>query len=127
MAEVTTLLTNFFSKPFSSKTVAELENSVTAIFSTSVSLKNSQDNRRVITMEEVSRHDEPDDCWIIIFDRIYDVTFFLDEVSNFMTILGFLMDNYDTCWGCLAHIVIFLKTLDFSRSTSNFRSIHFYN
>ncbi|XP_023016114.1 cytochrome b5 [Leptinotarsa decemlineata] len=34
---------------------------------------------RVITIKEVSCHDEASDCWIIIYDRVYDVTDFLDE------------------------------------------------
>ncbi|KAG5889927.1 hypothetical protein JTB14_010077 [Gonioctena quinquepunctata] len=34
---------------------------------------------RVITMKEVSLHDDASDCWIIIYDRVYDVTDFLDE------------------------------------------------
>jgi len=31
------------------------------------------------TLSEVSEHCMPDDCWIIVFDRVYDVTDFLDE------------------------------------------------
>ncbi|RZC38028.1 cytochrome b5 [Asbolus verrucosus] len=34
---------------------------------------------RVVTLDEVSWHDSPGDCWIIIYDRIYDITDFLDE------------------------------------------------
>lgn len=32
-----------------------------------------------ITLEEVSHHDSFDDCWIVIYDRVYDVTHFLRE------------------------------------------------
>ncbi|KAH8377904.1 hypothetical protein KR093_007825 [Drosophila rubida] len=32
-----------------------------------------------ITLEEVSQHDSFDDCWIVIYDRVYDVTQFLRE------------------------------------------------
>lgn len=32
---------------------------------------------RVVTMEEVSRHNRPDDCWIIIGGVVYDVSEFL--------------------------------------------------
>ncbi|KAH8298310.1 hypothetical protein KR018_001945 [Drosophila ironensis] len=32
-----------------------------------------------ITLEEVSEHDSFDDCWIVIYDRVYDVTHFLRE------------------------------------------------
>lgn len=38
---------------------------------------------RIITLEEVSWHDTPKDCWIVVYDRVYDVTDFLDEVSAF--------------------------------------------
>lgn len=36
-----------------------------------------------ISLVEVSNHDSFDDCWIIIYDRIYDVTGFLHQVSIF--------------------------------------------
>lgn len=34
-----------------------------------------------ISLETVSFHDNKRDCWIVIYDRIYDITNFLDEVS----------------------------------------------
>lgn len=34
-----------------------------------------------ISLDEVSDHDSYDDCWIIIYDRVYDVTPFLQQVS----------------------------------------------
>lgn len=37
---------------------------------------------RVITLDEVSWHDTLDDCWIVIYDRVYDITDFQDEVSH---------------------------------------------
>lgn len=84
MAEVTTLITEFFS--ISSKTVTELENSVKRAFA-SKNLQDSTDNSLIsnviITMEQVSRHDDPNDCWIIVYDKVYDVTTFLDEVRIF--------------------------------------------
>lgn len=30
-------------------------------------------------LSEVSNHCTPDDCWLVIFDRVYDVTSFLQE------------------------------------------------
>lgn len=33
----------------------------------------------VITVEEVSKHNSEDDCWIIVDDNVYDVTKFLHE------------------------------------------------
>lgn len=37
-------------------------------------------DERVITLDEVALHDTPSDCWIIIYDRVYDITDFTDEV-----------------------------------------------
>jgi cytochrome b involved in lipid metabolism len=34
----------------------------------------------IYTLAEVSYHDTPDDCWTVIYDRVYDVTNFLLEV-----------------------------------------------
>lgn len=34
---------------------------------------------RIITLAEVSRHDSPQDCWVVIYDRVYDITTFFDE------------------------------------------------
>lgn len=31
------------------------------------------------TMDDVEIHDEEDDCWIVIDNKVYDVTDFLDE------------------------------------------------
>lgn len=37
---------------------------------------------RVIGLQEVSWHDTRNDCWIVIYDRVYDITDFLDEVCT---------------------------------------------
>lgn len=50
-------------------------------YNTPVTLSTASPGERVITLEEVSWHDTPSDCWIVIYDRVYDVTDFLDEVS----------------------------------------------
>lgn len=34
----------------------------------------------IITLEEISWHDNEKDCWVIIYDRVYDLTNFFDEV-----------------------------------------------
>ncbi|CAK1550101.1 unnamed protein product [Leptosia nina] len=34
---------------------------------------------RIISLAEVSSHDTPDDCWVVIYDRVYDISSFLDE------------------------------------------------
>lgn len=36
----------------------------------------------VFSMEEVSHHADPDSCWIVIKDGVYDVTNFLSEVCD---------------------------------------------
>lgn len=38
---------------------------------------------RTITLAEVGSHDTPDDCWVVIYDRVYDISTFLDEVSSY--------------------------------------------
>lgn len=39
--------------------------------------------RRIISLDEVSEHDSHDDCWIVVYDRVYDVTHFLKEVNKY--------------------------------------------
>lgn len=39
-------------------------------------------HRRTIALGEVADHDSMDDCWIVLYDRVYDVTRFLDTVSG---------------------------------------------
>merc|ERR1719277_924415 len=34
---------------------------------------------RVYTLEECKKHNTYDDCWIIMFGKVYDVTKFLDD------------------------------------------------
>lgn len=38
--------------------------------------KKSRDELRVITLDEVAWHDTPDDCWLVIYDYVYDCTEF---------------------------------------------------
>ncbi|XP_053675479.1 uncharacterized protein LOC128725739 [Anopheles nili] len=33
--------------------------------------------RKQITLDEVAYHDSYDDCWIVLYDRVYDITNFL--------------------------------------------------
>lgn len=60
----------------------------TEVFQSAVSIlgyaKNNKDcspKDRTITLDEVSWHDTPSDCWVIIYDRVYDISDFLDEVN----------------------------------------------
>lgn len=61
-----------------------LTNTIRSIlFSTTSSAIGSEiDNKlKQFTLQDVSDHDSDNDCWIIIYDRVYDVTKFLDLVS----------------------------------------------
>lgn len=42
---------------------------------------------QVISLDEVSYHDHKSDCWIIIYDRVYDITNFLRMVSIILLIV----------------------------------------
>lgn len=33
----------------------------------------------MLNYDEVSAHQSPDDCWVIIHDKVYDITSFLDK------------------------------------------------
>lgn len=52
---------------------------VTALRLTTKTIK--QPRERTITLEEVSWHDNEKDCWVVIYDRVFDITTFLEEVS----------------------------------------------
>lgn len=41
-----------------------------------------QTARPEISLREVAQHDSIDDCWMVIYDRVYDVTEFLSSVSG---------------------------------------------
>ncbi|KAK9509830.1 hypothetical protein O3M35_004734 [Rhynocoris fuscipes] len=42
---------------------------------TEVTLKKEQ--QRIISLSEVSLHDSFDDCWIVLFNRVYNLTSFM--------------------------------------------------
>lgn len=54
----------------------ELKTSEMEAVSTSAS-----DSLPEINLGQVSWHDQPDDCWIVLYDRVYDITEFLREVK----------------------------------------------
>lgn len=39
-----------------------------------------------ISLKEVAKHDSYNSCWIIIYDRVYDITNYLNVVSLFLII-----------------------------------------
>lgn len=63
------------------KSVNKLQLS-SSISSNSSELKGS--GLQEISLKEVSMHNDSSSCWIIIYDRIYDVTEFLNSVSPIM-------------------------------------------
>lgn len=50
-------------------------------YNTPVTLSTATPGERIITLEEISWHDNASDCWVVIYDRVYDLTDFLDEVN----------------------------------------------
>lgn len=49
---------------------------------------------RIIALDEVSWHDHAGDCWIILYDRVYDITTLLDKV-RFIPLLPVLTSIFD--------------------------------
>lgn len=71
-SEAATLETNF------------ITNTIRSILFSTVSIGKESEidkNLKKISLEEVSDHYCADDCWIIIYDRVYEMTNFLKEVS----------------------------------------------
>ncbi|KAJ3654765.1 hypothetical protein Zmor_013932 [Zophobas morio] len=69
MAKISSVLnSNFFSSTLA-----------TVSYSTPAKVSPEDPEERFITLAEVSWHDNASDCWIIIYDKVYDVTDFLDE------------------------------------------------
>lgn len=48
-------------------------------------------HRKTITLNEVAFHDSSSSCWLIIYDRVYDVTDFLKSVSVLLKIFYFIL------------------------------------
>lgn len=44
-------------------------------------LIDGKQTRTQYTLKEVAAHDSWDDCWVIIYDRVYDITKFLELVG----------------------------------------------
>jgi hypothetical protein len=41
----------------------------------------TSNNPPTISLDQVSCHDQKADCWVVIYDQVYDITGFLPEVS----------------------------------------------
>lgn len=48
----------------------------------------SNTSTKVYTLAEIAEHKTTDSCWIVVHDKVYDVTKFLDEVSDFFFIFN---------------------------------------
>lgn len=57
----------------------EIDFKITDTVSTSARL-DEKITRKVIGLDEVAEHTSEYDCWIVLYDRVYDVTKFLYEV-----------------------------------------------
>lgn len=42
----------------------------------------TSNNKKIIALAEIEKHNNRQSCWTIINDKVFDVTKFLDEVSN---------------------------------------------
>lgn len=61
-----------------------ITNTIRSILFSSASIGKESEidkNLKKISLEEVSDHDCADDCWIVIYDRVYELTTFFYEVS----------------------------------------------
>lgn len=43
---------------------------------------NEEKCRPIYSLSEVSNHDNNKDCWIVLYDRVYNVTDFLNQVNQ---------------------------------------------
>lgn len=46
------------------------------------------------SLSEVAGHDDASDCWIVVYDRVYKITDFLDKVKSLSFIILMLKLNY---------------------------------
>lgn len=75
------------SQDFEANTASVLQMALAAIRLTATSLTQNVDIASVVTrkrilLDEVANHDHRYDCWIVVYDRVYDITRFLREVSK---------------------------------------------
>ncbi len=56
---------------------------------------------KIITSEEVSKHNEKSSTWIIIHGDVYDVTNFLEEVKTLLILVWFYFFHHQ----CHCHLI----------------------
>ena len=42
----------------------------------------STEDKKIYSLEEIKKHNDGRTCWIVLHDKVYDVTKFLEEVST---------------------------------------------
>ncbi|XP_049867592.1 uncharacterized protein LOC126367857 [Pectinophora gossypiella] len=68
---------------------------------------------RVITLAEVGLHDSMNDCWVVIYDRVYDITNFFNEHPGGADImLEYAGQDASTAFRSSGHSRIATKALD---------------
>lgn len=70
-----------------------LTNAIRNIFKRQEKEIEYNDSLQQISLDEVAKHDCYDDCWIIIYDRVYDITEFLHQVSKFFNLVSVIKEN----------------------------------
>lgn len=63
------------------ETTSFLTNTIRNIFKKHESEIEYNNKLKQISLDEVRHHDCWNDCWVIIYDRVYDITQFLHQVS----------------------------------------------
>jgi cytochrome b involved in lipid metabolism len=59
-----------------------LKNTIKSIFKRHESEIDYNNTLKQFSLEEVRHHDSWTDCWVIIYDRVYNITKFLHHVSR---------------------------------------------
>ncbi len=55
--------------------------------------KPDYDNLPIFSLRDVSQHFSPDDAWMVIYDKVYNLTKYLNEVKDLTFILSISLDN----------------------------------
>ena len=69
------------------------ESQASSYLTTATSEDESDEDLPIYSMAEVEEHRDPSDAWMVIYDRVYDVTSFLEEVISY-TDLSKLIYNF---------------------------------
>ncbi|XP_018325120.1 cytochrome B5-like protein [Agrilus planipennis] len=77
----------------------------------SIPLSTAVPGERIITLEEVAYHDTWDSCWMVIYDRVYDVTDFLDEHPGGDVLLEYAGRDATCAFRGSGHSALALKQL----------------